>query len=246
MGNRFLISFAYEGTNFHGYQKQGKLRTVQKEIETVLKQINNNKTTAIYAVSRTDKKVHSINQFAHFDIKIDIKPDKLKRALNTYLPEDIYIKTVKIVPDDFYARYYVKKKEYEYVIETGEYDLFQRDYVYYFPYQLNISKIKKALKYFKGEHDFTSFVSAEETKENKIRTIYKASVKKVKTKVIFNFQGNGFLKYQIRNMVGTLLMIGLGKKKPEDIKIILEKKDRRLASKTANPEGLYLKKIWFD
>jgi len=246
LGNRFLISFSYEGTNFHGYQKQGKLRTVQKEIEIVLKKINNNQTITIYAVSRTDKKVHALNQFAHFDLKINIKPDKLKRAMNTYLPEDIYIKTVKIVPADFYARYRAKKKEYEYIIETGEYDLFQRNYIYYFPHKLNIYQIKKALKQLKGEHDFTSFVSAEETRENKIRTIYKASVKKKKTLIYFNFQGNGFLKYQIRNMIGTLLMVGLGKKKPEDIKVILEKKDRRSANKTANPEGLYLKNIWFD
>ncbi len=104
---------------------------------------------------------------------------------------------------------------------------------------------KEAIKYFVGEYDFTSFISAEEIKENKVRIIYEASIGEDNKKVYFTFIGNGFLKYQVRNMVGTLIEVGSGKRSPEDIKKIIEAKDRKKAGKTAKPEGLYLKNIWF-
>lgn len=243
---RYLISFAYNATNYHGYQKQPKLKTVQETIENALTKINNNQKVIIHAASRTDKGVHATNQKAHFDLNISISSLKLKRALNSNLPKDIHVNNVNEVDNEFHARYMTIKKEYMYILNMGEYNPIERDYVYQYNKDLDIDKMREAIKYFVGEHDFTSFVSAEEIKEDKIRTIYEASIKIEKQKIYFTFIGNGFLKYQVRNMVGTLIEVGNGKRNVKDIENILNLKDRTKAGKTAKPEGLYLMNVWYD
>jgi tRNA pseudouridine38-40 synthase len=128
----------------------------------------------------------------------------------------------------------------------GEYNPLERNYVYQYNRALNVSKMKEAIKYFEGEHDFTSFICAEDLKENNVRTIFDTSISEENNKLSISFIGDGFLKYQVRNMVGTLIEVGNGKRQPQDIKKILEAKDRRLAGKTAKPEGLYLKNVWYE
>ena len=237
---RYLIDFSYSGALFNGYQKQPGLRTIQGEIEKVLTSINNSNSVIVYSAGRTDRLVNALHQHAHFDLDYDIKPDKLKMALNSYLPKDIYINNVKIVSSDFHARYMVKSKTYEYLINLGEYNPLLRSHVYQYCKNLDVQGITRAIEYFKGTHDFTSFVSAEDKRENKERTIYNTSVNFEKDILSIKFTGNGFLKYQIRNMVGALIKVGEGKLKPEEILNILEKKDRRQASICAPAEGLTL------
>lgn len=243
---RYLISFAYDATNYHGYQKQPNLITVQETIEKALTKINGGNKVVIHAASRTDKGVHAKNQKAHFDLSINVSCYKLKRAINSNLSNDIHINDVNEVDDNFHARYLSIKKEYCYILNMGEYNPTERNYVYQYNKELDINKIKVATNYFIGKHDFTSFVSAEETKEDKVREIYEASIKVEGQKLYFTFLGNGFLKYQIRNMVGTLIEVGNGKRNPEDIKRIIEAKDRTKAGKTAKPEGLYLMNVWYE
>ena len=241
---RYLIDFSYSGANFSGYQKQPGKRTVQDEIEKVLSSINNN-SVKLTSSGRTDALVNAIHQKAHFDLDKKIGAYKLKGALNSYLPDDIYVNSVTKVDNLFHARYMVKSKTYEYLINTGDYNPLLRTHVYQYCKPLNIRKMKKAVKYFIGKHDFTTFVSAEDKKKDKVREIYDASVDEKDGIIKITFKGSGFLKYQVRNMVGTLIEIGENKKEVKEIEEILKSKDRKKASKTFSPVGLYLKDVTY-
>ena len=236
---RYLIDFSYSGVNFSGYQKQPGKRTVQDEIEKVLSSINNN-SVKLTSSGRTDALVNAIHQKAHFDLDKEIGAYKLNGALNSYLPDDIYVNSVTKVDNLFHARYMVKSKTYEYLINTGDYNPLLRTHVYQYCKPLNIRKMKKAVKYFIGKHDFTTFVSAEDKKEDKVRKIYDASVDEKDGIIKITFKGSGFLKYQVRNMVGTLIKIGEEKVLPDIILSLLEKKDRKCAFLCAPAQGLTL------
>lgn len=236
---RYLIDFSYSGANFSGYQKQPGKRTVQDEIEKVLSSINNN-SVKLTSSGRTDALVNAIHQKAHFDLDKKIETYKLNGALNSYLPDDIYVNSVTKVDNLFHARYMVKSKTYEYLINTGYYNPLLRTHVYQYCKPLNIRKMKKAVKYFIGKHDFTTFVSAEDKKEDKVREIYDASVDEKDGIIKITFKGSGFLKYQVRNMVGTLIKVGEEKVLPDIILSLLEKKDRKCAFLCAPAQGLTL------
>jgi tRNA pseudouridine38-40 synthase len=237
---RYLIKFLYDGSTYSGFQKQKGLDTIEERMEEALTKINNNVRTTITATGRTDKGVHALCQYGHADVNVNITEKKLKRALNSNLPNDIHVIETKEVSDDFHARYNVKEKEYKYIINTGEYNPLERKYVFQYNYKLNISAMKEAIKYFLGTHDFRAFVTDNKEKANCIRTITKVSIEEVNDKITISFVGNGFLRYQVRNMVGILIKVGENKIKPSDIKDIIESKDRTKAGKTAPSEGLYL------
>ena len=237
---RYLITFSYDGTNFNGYQKQGELRTIQNEMEKALTFINGGRKTVITSSGRTDKGVHALCQKAHVDINVKITPYKLMRAMNSNLKEDIHVIKTEIVDNEFHARYMVKEKEYKYYLNMGEYNPVMRNYCYQYCKKLDIDKMEKAIKYFLGTHSFKSFTPAKDIRNNYIRTINYVDISVNNDIVCFTFRANGFIKYQIRNMVGYLIRVGEGKKNGEDIPTILEKEDRRMASITAHSEGLYL------
>lgn len=240
---RFLIKFSYDGTAYNGFQTQPNLTTIQECIENALTKINNGKKTPIIASGRTDKGVHALCQCGHADIDVNITEKKLKRAMNSNLPDDIHVIETKIVDDDFHARYNVKEKTYQYIINTGEYDPIERNYVFQYNYGLNIEAMADAIKVFVGEHDFRAFVTDSKEKENCVRTIYYASIEKRNNKILITFRGNGFLRYQIRNMVGILIKVGENKISTEDVEKILKSKDRTTGGKTAPAQGLYLTNI---
>lgn len=244
---RYLITFSYDGSKFKGYQKQPRLKTVQGEIEKALKELSN-KDISISGSGRTDAGVHALNQRAHFDLDMNITCDKLQKALNSLLSDYIYIKKVEEVSDDFHARFNVSAKEYIYKINMGEYNPIEKDYIYQYNKKLDLVEMERALKYLEGTHDFKSFSKADEEKEDFTRTIIQTNlIRNVKdvNRFIISFLGTGFLRYQVRNMVGLLIEIGEGKRKSEDILEILEAKDRRKAGITAPPEGLYLKDVFY-
>lgn len=245
---RYLITFSYDGSKFKGYQKQPRLKTVQSEIEHALKTINNGEAVSIHASGRTDALVHALNQRAHFDLDMDITCEKLQKALNSLISDYIYIKNVEEVDSEFHARFNVKAKEYIYKINMGEYDPIEKDYIYQYNKRLDLAEMERALKYLEGTHDFKSFSKADEEKEDFVRTIVQTNLirdMKNVNKCVISFLGTGFLRYQVRNMVGVLIEIGEGKRKAEDVLTILEAKDRRKAGITANPEGLYLKDVYY-
>lgn len=244
---RFLITFSYDGSGYKGYQKQPKAKTVQGEVEKVLKKIFNEKIT-IHASGRTDACVHALNQKAHFDVTTKMTATNLKQAMNSLLPKDIYVKDVSEVKETFHARYNVKAKEYIYKINMGEYDPIGKDYVYQYNKKLDVVEIERALKYLEGTHDFKSFTKVNEEKEDFVRTIIQTNLirdLKQVNQITICFLGTGFMRYMVRNMVGTLIEIGEGKKRSEDIIEILAAKDRRKAGVTASPEGLYLKDVFY-
>lgn len=237
---RYLIKFSYDGTNFYGYQTQPNLRTIQNELENAVEIVNNNIRKTVQSSGRTDKGVHALCQYAHVDLDIEITPKKLKRALNSNLPDDIHVIDARIVGDKFHARYSTKEKEYKYYINLGEYNPVERNYVFQYNYKLDVDAIKDAIKVFIGEHDFRAFVTENKDKLNCIRTINIATVEKLDEKLIFTFRGDGFLRYQVRNMVGILIRIGENKLNSSDLLKILNSKDRSKCGVTAPSEGLYL------
>ena len=237
---RFLIKFSYDGTNFLGFQKQPNKRTIQGEIEGALKRINDNKDTKFVGTGRTDKGVHALVQYGHCDIDVSITEKKLKRAMNTFLPDDIHVISTTIVDKDFNARYMVKEKTYKYLINIGEYNPLDRNYVYQYNHELNIDKMRECIKVFEGEHDFRAFVTENVDKDNCVREIYNTEINLNNDIVEIIFTGNGFLKYQVRNMVGILIRIGENKLDKEDLIKILESCDRTKSGKTAPSVGLYL------
>ena len=240
---RYLIKFSYDGSNYSGFQKQKGLETIQEKMEDALTKINNGIKINLVATGRTDKGVHALAQYGHADIDVNITEKKLKRAMNSNLPDDIHVIETRQVSDNFHARYNVKSKTYKYIINTLEYNPLERNYVFQYNYKLNVDKMKEAIKYFLGEHDFRAFVTDNKEKENCVRTIKKVSIKQQKEKIIITFKGDGFLRYQVRNMVGILIKVGENKLEPEEVKEILESKDRTKSGKTAPPEGLYLSNV---
>lgn len=245
---RFFITFSYDGSKYKGYQKQPGTKTVQGELERVLKTLNNNEKVNVSASGRTDAGVHALNQKAHFDLKISITPEKLQCALNSMLPKDIYVKKVEIVEDDFHARFNVKAKEYVYKINIGEYNPIEKDYIYQYNKKLDIVEMERALKYLEGTHDFRSFTKTDLEKEDFVRTIVQTSISrdlKNLNVITISFLGTGFLRYMVRNMVGYLIEVGEGKYSSDDIIDVLNACDRTHAGITAAPEGLYLKDVFY-
>ena len=237
---RAMITFSYDGTNYHGYERQIGYRTIQEELENVLRYINNDRETKVIASGRTDKGVHAINQVLHTDINVNITEYKLKSAMNSLLPDDIHVINTKFVDDDFHARYMTKEKVYEYKLNMGEYNPIDRNYIYQFNKKLDVNLMNEAIKYFIGVHDFKAFTPNKDKRNDYVREIYEIKIKEENNILTFTFRGNGFIKYQIRNMVGLLIEIGLKKKEPSSVLKILESKNRSNHFRTAHPEGLYL------
>lgn len=239
---KIKCTISYDGSSFSGYQIQPDTRTIQGEFEKALSHIHKGEHVDIYGSGRTDKGVHAKGQTLHFETSLIIPEDGWKRALNSLLPPDIHLNKAEKVPAAFHARFDVTCKEYRYYIciET-EADVFTRNYVYQFPFELNLEAMKQACGYLEGEHDFTTLSSAKATTTgSKVRTIYHATCKKDGNHIVFAFRGNGFLYHMVRILVGTLLDVGQGKIKADSIPRLLERQDRRLAGDTVPPQGLYL------
>lgn len=241
---RYKCICSYDGTCFHGFQTQTNLRTVQEEIENVLKIICK-KDTTIYPSGRTDAGVHAYGQVFHFDTEIEMGNWNMKNAINSRLPRDIYIKDVEKVDEEFHARFSAKSKEYHYKIALDEFDPLKKNYLYYPSYKkFDIDKMIEASKIFIGEHDFKSFTKNHKI-ENTVRTIYSIDfvVNNDKTELVIKFIGNGFLHNMVRILVAMLFMVGIGKLSKNELETILAQKNRVYAPKTAPANGLYLYKV---
>lgn len=248
---RYFMTFSYDGSDFFGYQKQPDKRTVQGELEKVLKKINGDREVIIHASGRTDSGVHAMNQKAHFDMdnsQFD-DVDKLLRSINSLLPPDLYVKKIEEVDSNFHARFNATGKEYIYKINLGEYDPLERKYVYQCNKKLDVVEMERAMKYLEGTHNFKAFTKVDEEKpDDYVRTLSQTNlIRDLKdvNKITLVFVGTGFLRYMVRNIVGTLLEVGEGKRRSEEIIEILKSEDRTKAGKTANPEGLYLKNVFY-
>ena len=245
---RYFMTFAYDGTNYKGYQKQPKGKTVQGEIEKALKKLNSDKKVDIHASGRTDAGVHAYNQKAHFDLSKKIESDKMIKSLNSLIPDDIYIKSIDEVDSTFHARYNVTAKEYIYEINMGQYNPIQKNYQYQYNKRLDVAEMERALKYLEGEHNFKSFTKAGDEKEDYHRKIIQTLLirdTKDLNHITISFLGTGFLRYMVRNMVGLLIEVGEGKIKSEEVIDILNAEDRQKAGICAPACGLYLKDVFY-
>ncbi|MBQ8844702.1 MAG: tRNA pseudouridine(38-40) synthase TruA [Clostridia bacterium] len=238
---RYLLTIEYDGTNFSGWQKQKGQRTVQEEIEKVLENISGH-NVKLEASGRTDAKVHALNQTAHVDLEINIPVCNLVNVINNLLPSDICIKKVKIVKDNFHARFDIKEKTYLYKIYTGETrSALKENYYCFIKYDLDFSLMQECANLLIGEHDFSAFCSSKTNSENHIRTIYSLLIKKKNKEIYFEVTGNGFLYNMVRIIVGTIIDVGRGFLSLEKIKEALKTGDRSLTGTTLIANGLYLK-----
>lgn len=245
---RCFIGFSYDGSKYNGYQKQPKTKTIQGEVEKALKKLNGGKEVSLVASGRTDAGVHAIHQRAHFDFDKDIPLNKLKQGLNSLLPDDIFVSSITIVNDKFHARFDAKAKEYIYKINMGTYNPIEKDYVYQYNKKLDIPEMERALKYVEGTHDFRSFIKIDEEKDDYVRTIIQTNLIRDTKNVNFitiSLFGTGFMRYMVRNIIGTLIEIGEGKYKSEQMIEILNAKDRTKAGMCAPACGLYLKDVYY-
>ena len=240
---RVLGFVTYKGSKYQGWQKQNNVPTIQEELENKLSQIFNSEIT-IFASGRTDAGVHAIKQSFHFDVDKNLDLDKVTYSLNRMLPDDIKIISLEIVDDDFHARFSAKRKTYIYKIYLDKKEPFEKDQKYVFPFKLDIDLFKETIALFVGKHDFKNFTSKEEDEDNFVREIYDASVIQDGKEVIVKFTGNGFMRYQIRDMVGASLAVASNQIDKDYVKTHLDSdKPRDIVNYKAPPEGLYLLEV---
>lgn len=243
------LTIAYNGNMFSGWQRQKNEDSIQEAIEKALKKIIGEDIKVI-GCGRTDSKVHAISYTANFQTASHLAPEQIEKALNSLLPTDIHIKKTEVASSEFHSRYSAKKKTYRYLIICGQKSPFLQNFAYYIRDTLNIDYMKKATEHFLGEHDFSAFQAAGSNILNSKRKIYRIVVREEKftidseLKIIsIEITANGFLYKMARNIVGTLIYVGLGKLSVKKVAGLIASRDRRQAPPTAPPEGLYLKKV---
>ena len=234
----------YDGKEFNGWQKQPNKLNIQGTIEQAINKITGEEVE-LNASGRTDSGVHSLGQVANFKTNSNLDIEKWPLALNANLKKSIVIKSAEEVDMEFHSRLSCKKKTYRYVINNSKYGTaIYRNLETHIPEKLNIEKMKQAVKYFEGEHDFKAFKASGTSSKSSVRTIYKADViEKENDRIYIELTGSGFLYNMVRIISGTLVDVGLGKIEVEDIPKIIESKKRENAGKTLPPQGLYLLKV---
>lgn len=255
MTNNVKLLIEYDGMNYHGWQRQANLLTVQEVLEEVLGRITK-QTVKVTGASRTDAGVHALGQAVSYKSNLQIDETSWVKAINSLLPHDIRIKSAEYVATEFNARFSAKGKIYKYsILNAEQMSPFLRNYAWHIKRPLDIYAMKEAAGYLLGTHDFSSFRSSQCSAKSPVRTLEKIEVTeggKVEGElrfisntnmIILTFEARSFLQHMVRNIVGTLAEVGRGRFKPTDIKSILEKKDRRHAGQIAPSQGLFLVKI---
>ena len=236
----------YDGKDFNGWQKQPNKLNIQGEIEKVIYSITGEEVNLI-ASGRTDAGVHAIGQVANFKTNSNIPIDKIGLAINSRLKKSIVIKDVEEVDERFHSRYLCKQKTYRYIINNSKYGTaIYRNLEYHFPVKLNVNDMKKAIKFFEGEHDFKAFKASGTSSKSSVRTIFNTNLYEKDDRIYIELTGNGFLYNMVRIISGTLLEVGLGKIRPYQIKEIIESKDSENAGRTLPSQGLYLVRVEYD
>ena len=240
------LTIEYDGKDFNGWQKQPNKLNIQGEIERAIESITGEENIDLIASGRTDAGVHALGQVANFKTNNESIPiEKFAVALNTKLKRSIRIKKAEEVDERFHSRYTCKRKTYRYIINNNECEsAIYRNFEYHMPIKLNIEAMQKAVTYFEGEHDFKAFKASGTSSKSSVRKIYLAEVKKAdENRIYIELTGNGFLYNMVRIIAGTLVDVGMGKTKPEEIPEIIKQGDRKLAGKTLPPSGLFLMKV---
>ncbi|HBA70221.1 MAG TPA: tRNA pseudouridine(38-40) synthase TruA [Lachnospiraceae bacterium] len=242
---RVMLTVAYDGTAYSGFQAQDNAHTIEGELNRCLKELLKEEIRVIGG-SRTDAGVHARCNVAVFDTQARMPAEKISYALNQRLPEDIRIQRSEEVAADFHPRHCESRKTYEYRIMNAEFPVPTKRLYSYFTYvPLDAERMKEAAGYLVGEHDFKSFCSAGSQAESTVRTIYDIQVLSEGEEIVIRVTGNGFLYNMVRIIAGTLIEAGKGRRKPEEMEAILAAKDRGAAGPTAPACGLMLMKYEF-
>ncbi len=254
MERNVLLTIAYDGTEFHGWQRQPGLRTVQGELERVLSTLCDMEIT-VNGTSRTDAGVHALGQRASFTGDFSIPCDRIVLAGNNLLAGgansrkagDVKILSAEEAAPDFHARFSCRGKKYIYKMTTGaDVDIFRRNYCWQIKDALDISLMNQAAEHITGTHDFKCFQAAGgEEKETTVRTVHSLEVLQSGNEMELHIEGDGFLYNMVRIITGTLVQVGMGRMDPGYLKVIVDGRDRTLAGPTAPPQGLYLAEVFF-
>lgn len=240
------LTIEYKGTNYLGFQRQSKGPTIQGEVERSL-QILLRERTKVVGASRTDAGVHATAQVVNFKTAVSMEEERIKNGLNGILPQDIVVKEVVEVPISFHARRDATSREYCYLIWNESYPpALKKEFVYFMPQPLNLKAMRQALKELVGTHDFTAFCVASSSAKGCIRTVKEAEIERKGQLVLVRIQADAFVHQMIRSVVGTLVEIGLGKRKPDEMRKILDSKDRKRAGKTAPAHALILTEVSYE
>lgn len=244
MNVKLLIE--YDGTDFHGWQRQPGKPTIQAEIEDVLEKIHGERTF-LYGAGRTDSGVHALGQVANFHSLLPHTPEKWREILNFHLPPTIRILDAEEVPETFHAQKNAQSKIYEYRILNRRVKSALHRRQWFIPSKMDWAKVRSALPMLEGRHDFRSFQGPRPSVKTTVRTIHHAYlVEHGDGCMAIRFQANGFLKQMVRTMVGTLVEIGQGKRELASLHTALEGGNRKLAGATAPPVGLYLCRVIYN
>jgi len=243
---RIKILVSYDGTDYHGWQVQPGLPTIQGALEQVIAEIEG-RPVQVAGSGRTDAGVHAVAQVAAFSIRNPIPVDNLRRAVNRLLPRDIRVLSVEEPAPDFHPRFQAKRKTYEYRILRGEIcSPFDRRYVYHHPYPLATEEMIASAPLLEGEHDFTAFAASDDRDElelSKARTIFCSRLALEGDRLIYRVTGSGFLKHMVRNIVGVLLEVGKGNVDRAGFLARLEPGCRIPPGPTAPARGLFLMSV---
>lgn len=240
-----VIWLAYDGARYDGWQRQGNTdRTIQGKLESILERLAG-EAVDVHGSGRTDAGVHAEAQTANFHLKQDISPEEVMEYLNRYLPEDIAVWRACGAPLRFHSRLNAVSKTYRYQIEMGEKkDVFKRRYYYGLGRSLDVDAMKQAALWLTGTHDFKSFCGNKKMKKSTVRTLESIEFTRLGLgKLHIAYKGDGFLQQMVRILTGTLIEVGLGKRPPGDMELIMEAMDRQRAGFTAPPEGLFLESV---
>lgn len=250
MNYKLLIQ--YDGTDFHGWQVQENDRTIQGELERVVGMLEDAKVSVIGS-GRTDAGVHAEGQIANVIINRDFTPDKLRAAINGNLWRDIRILKAERASDEFHARFSAKKKTYVYrIINAPVMSPFWRRYAHHEHRPLDIARMNMAARVLLGEHDWTAFASAHSDGESRVRTVFDCTIQSQwdaragANLLELRITANGFLRYMVRSIVGTLIEVGRGEKDSDTIQTAIINGDRNMAGQTAPANGLTLFKVEYD
>ena len=244
----FKLVIEYDGTAYHGWQRQSNTRTIQGAIENALKTMTGHSVTLIGS-GRTDAGAHATGQVASFCLETRLTSDVFAKGLNSLLPPDIVIKDCAAVDETFHARYGARSKVYDYrILNRPTPAALFRQYAWHIRNPLYLEAIRTAMLCLKGEHDFSAFEGAGSPRSHAVRTVTDVNLagKDADGYVVFSIKADGFLRHMARNIVGTLVDVGLGKISPEAFEDILISKDRKQAGTTAPAHGLFLREVKYE
>ena len=237
----YKLLLQYDGTKLNGWQKQGNTdNTIQGKLEAILEKMYG-EPVEVHGSGRTDAGVHALGQVANFHAPAKFSAEEIQETLNEYLSKDIRVLNVETAEERFHARLSAKAKTYEYRIDNGPVaDVFRRKYVMREELPLDLESMRQAAGYLIGTHDFKTFCANKKMKKSTVRTIYSIEIEDHAGLVSIKYRGNGFLYNMVRILTGTLIEVGRGIRKPEELQGIVEAQDRGAAGFTAPGQGLYL------